>query len=236
MFIIILYSVKTTSRNKDWENNTTLFNTDVKNSTNSFRLHAQVASTLRADGEKEDDKAKKDSLFKMAILEYSLSLTIFPHQSEGWYNAGLCYHYINDTTNAKISYNNAINLSPKYKEAHNNLGVLYFAKADYDSAYIYFNKAYQADPNYPDAIANIGAVFHNKGEYLKAIEYYDKSITLNPMNFNVYNNIIRIYEMYKKVAESKKDNLAVSDYNTKIESYKNRLAKAQQMAKDNQKP
>ena len=190
--ILIVYSVITINRNKDWENNYTLFLTGVEVCPNSARMHHFLGSVCREMGEQEKDFQKRNTLFNKAIHSYKKSIEIYSKYSVSYYNLGVTYYLKSDIDNALNAYKSAIDIEPQYMDALNNTGVMYFEKKDFNNALKYFLKMLEIDKNDSRAIGNVGAIYHNKQDYENAIIYYDKAISINPNNIIVYNNLVKI--------------------------------------------
>ncbi|MGI8580735.1 MAG: protein O-mannosyl-transferase TMTC1-related protein [Chitinophagaceae bacterium] len=105
---IILYSVKTFSRNKDWKDNVTLFGHDVNVSENSATAHFILGTSLLYDVyPNEKDKVKQDSLLNDIISELSRGNEIVSAASTYApsynYQLGIAYMYKKDPKNALIN-------------------------------------------------------------------------------------------------------------------------------------
>jgi len=190
--ILIIYSVITINRNKDWENGYALYLSGAEICPNSARTHYQLGNAYREMGEVEKDFQVKNKLFNNAISSYNRSINIYSKYTVSYYNLGVTYYEIGDIDNALKAYKNAIDIEPNL-DALNNIGVIYFEKKDFDSALKYWLKILEIDKNNSKAISNVGAVYHNKQDYKNAIIYYEKAISINPYDINVYNNLVKVY-------------------------------------------
>jgi len=199
---LILYSFKTYSRNKEWENNFTLFTADITASPNSARTHFSLGSMLNTNSEFETNPEKKKAMLLKAIESLGRCLEIYPEFSAAWYNMGVAYYSLGDEKNALISYDNCLKIAPNDKQALNNSGVIYFNNKEYDTAMGYFLKTVKAYPNFPDPYANIGAVYHNQGNYQEALKYYNKALEFNPNNRMVIGNLAKLYNSLGDVEKS----------------------------------
>jgi tetratricopeptide (TPR) repeat protein len=185
--ILLLYSVKAISRNQVWKNNTTLFLTDAKTSSNSakvqmtagFELTALVDKnfdSLRRDGSLQEitdlldmnvnvaslaDTSLKRLLLERAMKYLDTSLKIYPTRATAWLQLG----------------NTAYKL-------HNNLSE---AVAYFDSAEVYGSGA-----NY-DAWYNMGTLQLNNNQPMQARESLLKAIVLKPDEFVCRFNLALAY-------------------------------------------
>lgn len=188
--ILLLFSVKTISRNNEWKNNFTLFKAGLKSAPHSASAHSSYASELRRQAEQEPmNVEQRQKLLDESVAEYWKALKIYPKYAEASYNMGVSFWDGNNIDSAAAAYRRTISINPDYLNAWNNLGVYYIKKAKYDSAIIIYKTLIRKSPEYSGAYANIGAAYHNIRNYDSALYYYNKALMLNPNNENVRNNI-----------------------------------------------
>ncbi len=189
--VLVLFSLKTFTRNKDWKDNFSLFASGVEATPNSSRVQSSLGSSYREMGEKETDTNKRAALFQKAIVYYKKAIEILPDNTEALYNAGVSYYGMGDRYNALKTYEQTLKVSPEYTHAANNAGVIHFERKDYENAKKYFLQALKYDTNNSDALGNLGAINHNLGNLKEAVEYYKKSLAINPVNQNVKANLAK---------------------------------------------
>lgn len=201
--ILILFSIKTVDRNRDWKNNFALFEAGAAASPNSSRAVSALGSAYRDSAEKQRNPKIRMELFQKAIPYYQRAIEILPENTEALYNAGVTYYGVGDRENALKMYVQALKVSPDYTNAANNAGVIYFERGEYENAKKYFEQALQYQPNNSDALGNIGAINHNQKNYEEAIKYYNRALAVNPMNQNVRENLEKAKN---SLAESSRQN------------------------------
>jgi len=189
--VVVLFSFKTFTRNKDWKDNFSLFASGVEATPNSSRAESALGSSYREMGEKATDPNKRIAFFQKAIVYYKKAIEILPDNTEALYNAGVSYYGMGNKDNALKVYEHTLKVSPEYTSAANNAGVIYFERKDYANAKKYFEQALKYDANNADALGNLGAINHNLGNLKDAIEYYKKSLAINPVNQNVQANLVK---------------------------------------------
>ena len=187
--VVVLFSFKTFSRNRDWKDNFSLFASGVEATPNSSRAESALGSSYREMGEKEQTPNKRTELFQKAIVYYKKAIEILPDNTEALYNAGVSYYGMGDKENALKVYLQALKIAPEHTNAANNAGVIFFERKDYENGKKYFEQALKYDANNSDALGNLGAINHNIGNLKEAIEYYRKSLEINPVNQNVHANL-----------------------------------------------
>ncbi len=195
---ILGFSFKTFTRNKEWENNFTLFASGVEATPNSSRAESALGSAYRDSAEKTQNPNMKMELYQKAVPYYKKAIEILPDNTEALYNLGVTYYGMGDKENALKVYETTLKISPEYTNAANNSGVIYFERQDYANAKKYFELALQYMPNNADALGNLGAINHNMGNLPAAIDYYKKALALNPANQNVQSNLAKAEAALKK--------------------------------------
>jgi len=195
--ILILFSFKTFSRNKDWKDNYSLFLSSVDATPNSSRVQSSLGSSYREQAEQEQDMIMRGNLYGQAIEQYMNAVKILPDNTEALYNMGVCYYAVGDRENALKVYEQVLKITPEYTNAANNAGVIYFERKDYENARKYFEQAIKYDVNNADALGNLGAINHNLGNIKEAVDYYKRSLAINPGNQNVQANLVKAEQAFK---------------------------------------
>ncbi len=192
--ILIFYSIKTISRNAAWENNFTLFSTDILTVPNSARANQSLAFEYMQLGQAEPSPDKKNELLNKAIEYYSKSILIYPKYSEAYYNKGVAFLQLNNNDSAKNCFLQSIYFEAKNAKSYNNLGLIFFNQKNADSATYYFSKAFMLDSNTAEICGNYALILHNKNKFKEAEYLYLKSLQLNPAQINIYSNLAILYQ------------------------------------------
>lgn len=194
VILLLLYSVKTITRNHDWKNNLTLFESGILSSPNSTRAHASLAYEYKLEAQASADPALKGSYLEKALKEFNTSLEIMPENTYASYNMGVMEYELGHLEEAKKLYLKTIRYDPKDLNALNNLTAICVQREEYDDALKYYFMTLDLKPGDADVVGNIGAIYQRQGNFAKAIEFDEKALALNPANINVYNNLIGIYD------------------------------------------
>lgn len=129
MIIILgLYSVKTISRNNAWENDLTLFTTDVKTSTNSAKSNCSAGGKLIEEAQKPENKQNSvvhDQMCQEAIGYLERALSIYPEYIDALNLLGNA-HYEHNFAIAKSLhyYSKVLKLRPFHNIAYNNARIV----------------------------------------------------------------------------------------------------------------
>ncbi len=155
VIIFSLYSFKTITRNAVWENNITLFSTDVTTSPSSCQVHRHYGSELIDMGILEKNPEKKNELFQEGLKQLKIALDIYPHFGDVFLQLGYAYQHIKENNDSAIYYyNRATEDAPGQVSSYNNLGAVYEKLGSQELASYYFNKAVEVNPNFSMAVSN----------------------------------------------------------------------------------
>ncbi len=192
ILISIPYTLKTIDRNKEWESNFSLFESGVSATPNNSRAVSALASVYRNRAEEAQNQQEVSLNYEKAKVGYKKSVTLYPENTDSWYNLGVVQMNIGEKNEAKNSFLQSIELDPYHISARNNLGVIYFETKNYEAAKRQFRNCLKIDKSYQSAFANLGAVYHNLGEYKKAKENYLKALELNPNDQSSLSNLNKL--------------------------------------------
>ena len=210
--LFIPYTVKTIVRSRSWENNTTLFSTDVKSINNSAFLHYFWGLDLYLASLKEKDTDKKSILTDNAIVELTSAINIWYDLREAHNILGKCYKEKKDYLNAikHFEYATESKWYPKKPLMFYSLASCYLKLNRLDSASAIFDSVIKYDPNYANAYNDKGYILMKKRNYSEAIPVFTKSITLNPQFELGYFNLGLAYFKQKQFPEALENFIAAS--------------------------
>ncbi len=209
--IVLLYSVSTFARNKEWYDNSSLYGADVLKVPESVHMQFYYANHLSSDEEvaKISDSLELRKIYEKALSHLNICTEIHPRYADAYQRKGFIYHKLKDYQKAGESYEKSISINPTFPVAQNNYANLLFETGRYEEALKYFTSAFRLNPHYSHAAANIASVhgvygegFRQKArqdparqaEYLSeseknfriAIEYFRKAIDLDPEAVSPY--------------------------------------------------
>lgn len=174
--VLGLYAFKTIDRNKAWENNFTLYQTDVKTSFNSAHSNHSYGLALSAKAEKAKDKSEQAKLYDSALVYLDRSFKIDPNNQNVNYLLGKIYgKYKNDMNKAIYYLNNAMNLDPNNIESYNDLGIAYAISGQYNKSIEIFENGLKIDPKNIGILKNLAVSYNNIGNKKKFQECLDKA-------------------------------------------------------------
>ncbi len=181
--ILLLYSVKTISRNFDWKDNITLYTHDVELNPISAKTHYYLGNELiKKIAEEEQDSVKKLAYLKKGIEEVRKSVAIFPEYSDGHTQIGVGFFKMNNMDSAAVYFNKGLQYNPNNSVALSNLGAYYFNKGRYAEAIDIYDKTLQLNPRFIDAMVNLGSCYGASGKFNDAVIWFTKAYELDPTN------------------------------------------------------
>jgi tetratricopeptide (TPR) repeat protein len=181
--ILMLYSVKTISRNSDWKDNITLYTHDVELNPMSAKTHYYLGNELiKKIAEEESDSLKKIDYLNKGILEVRKSVAIFPEYSDGHTQIGVGYFKMNNMDSAAVYFNKGLQYNPNNSVALSNMGAYYFNKGRYAEAIEIYDKTLLLNPRFIDAMVNLGSCYGASGRFNEAVVWFTKAYELDPNN------------------------------------------------------
>lgn len=139
-FVLILFSVKTISRNFDWRNQDNLWIATVRVSPNSPKAHLNLADVYFRRGE-----------YKKALDENKLAEALEPNYAAAIHNAGIAYLALNELDLAEANFLKTIQIDPSIASSYFRLGLIENQRGNRTKAIEYFNLSLKVDPSYVPA-------------------------------------------------------------------------------------
>jgi tetratricopeptide (TPR) repeat protein len=187
LVIVVLYSIRTITRNPVWKNNHTLFSHDVNLSPNSTRTHYYWGNyMIKPENLGVTDSLQQIVILDSAIKEMNRALAIFPGFCDVYKQLGVAYGKKNEIKNSFDHYVKAIECNPTDPPSHSNIGTIYFEQKNYPEALKAFHKAVSLDPNYTEALANLGSTYGMMKDYDNALKYLHQCIRTDPQYTQAY--------------------------------------------------
>ncbi|MCY7411195.1 MAG: tetratricopeptide repeat protein [Chitinophagales bacterium] len=211
--VLILFSIKTFSRNFVWKDNFTLLQHDIKTNPNSARILYSIGSTyIFEKGLSEVDSNKQKQDYRQGIGYLQKGLDILPEYGDAWFNMGLAYNYLEDYKNAAPSFDKGFEHTTKPSQQHYiGAGIAYGEMKEYPKSFSCFNRVFETNDTCYDASNNLGMFYSRIGKYDSSILLLTKAINLKPNLGKPYYNMGNTYA-YK------------GDYITAIEWYNKAIA------------
>nr|MBK9653634.1 tetratricopeptide repeat protein [Bacteroidota bacterium] len=209
--VLIAASLKTFSRNRDWESDTTIFSTDSRHAPGSARIHYLYGNHfLQELNQKKVPQDQQENYWNIAVAELKKSIECHADYMESYMGLGDCYARKGMFKEAFDIYNVAIKRKPDFANAHNSLGNCYFKAGQYDNAILALQQAIKIQPDYAEAYNNMGSAYFSKGDYANAVTAFQTAIRISPTYVDAHKNLGSAYGTMK-------------DYDKSIASFLNAL-------------
>lgn len=181
--ILMLYSVKTWSRNPAWENDFTLFSTDVKTSVNSAKGNAAAAAKYRELAEQEGILPnQKAEAYQKAIQYWTRALEIHPSYFDVALDLGITHFRYNKNTEQTLqNFRQAFLINPDNKKIYQFSSAVFNEYKNPQKKLEYYLSLNQLKPNKYFVLYEIGVTYGKELNQLDiAIEYLEKAVKVNP--------------------------------------------------------
>lgn len=195
--VILLFSIKTVTRNEVWQSDFKLFTTDVKTSTNSAKVLNASGGILTAKAYEEKDQAKKEAMLHEALGYLQQAVKVHPAYKNAYLIMGNAYYYLNQYEPAIEAYGKALAIDPEFQDAFTNQAVVLREAGKYAGekqndlikAETYLNRSYQMNPNDIETVRLLGVLNGVKGNHAKAAAFFAKVVQLQPNDAQAYLNL-----------------------------------------------
>ena len=193
--VLALYGVKTVSRNLDWKDDFTLFDTDIRVSPNSALLtHNYGIRCLHKGYDITANILRDPAMVLKSIDLFTKAFKGFPDNYEAIGYRGYAYTKLKKFDLAIADYEKAIELNPVNTPALSALGYLYRNHLKQpDKAEALYRRAVAADPRFVEARRNLGAVLAVRSRFAEAIEQWKEGLKYAPDNLLLNQYIGRAY-------------------------------------------
>lgn len=195
--ILLLFSLKTITRNTVWESDFKLFTTDVKTSVNSAKVLNAAGGALTTNAFEEKDEAKRSKMLNEAIGYLQKAVKIHPGYKNAYLIMGNAYYFLGQYEPAIEAYGHALTIDPNFQDAFKNQAIVlrdagkYAGEQQNDliKAETYLMRSYQMAPQDVETLRLLGVLNGIKGNHSKASEYFAKVVEFEPGNADAYLNL-----------------------------------------------
>ena len=189
--VVLLYAVKTVTRNLDWKDDFSLCKADYPVSPNSARLTYAYGKQFLATGyDKKAGVVRDEAMVENAIALLSRSLELYPRNYEALGERGWAQARLKRYDKAMDDYRKALDLNPKDPAALNALGYLVHNHLKQpEKAEDLYRRAVEADPRMAEARLNYGVMLANARRFPEAIEQWRSGLNSDPENIKLHRYI-----------------------------------------------
>ncbi len=186
--ITLLFSAKTIIRNPAWQDNYTLFSTDIKTSTNSAKLNNAMGGVTIEEAVKPENSNKKVILLNEAIGYLTTATKVHPSYGNAYLLMGNAFFHQENYGKAVEFYQYTIQQfdNPNGKNNLFEAGKKLVEKKDYKKAIPILEEAKSYLANNIEIYGNLGAAYGQTQQHQKAIDNFKKVIELDPKNVKAH--------------------------------------------------
>lgn len=199
LIIALPFAVLTVLRNPAWQDNFTLFSTDIHVSANSAKLRNALGgelSTRFANGTSTDTADVRE-----AVGHLQEATRIHPRYKNAYLLLGNAYYYLQQYEAAISQYRRALEIDPGYADALNNLPVAlrdagkYYGEQrnDLATAQRLLLEAYALNPADFETNRLLGVSYGLGGQPMEAIKYFTRATEIQPNNAEAWLNLGTAY-------------------------------------------
>jgi len=198
--VVVIYSIKTFFRSRDWRDNVALFGAAAKASPNSARAHYGYGSALFASAlENKGEAAKIAEKYEQSKKEYEKSLSIYPEYSNAFLGLGFFYKNKADYKNATSFFEKAraTTQQPKpilYKE----LGYAYLKNGQFEKSIAALDSFLMLDRENASVLNFKGSALFGLQKYNEALPVFMMASQIDPGNIDILKNIGRCHFYLKE--------------------------------------
>lgn len=185
--VLLLFSARTIKRNEVWQNNFTLFTSDVIVSENSVKCNIAAGGEWMAFAEKQNDDSLKADGYRKAITYLEKSLSLHPKATNGHILLGNALaKFRRDFKGAIHHYMEVLEYDPNDRNAVNNIFIV-LGSLDNDQNLDYkisvCRHLTEINPLHAEAFSTVGKLYGQfKSDFDSALYYLEKARTIDPGN------------------------------------------------------
>ena len=195
--IVLLYSIKTVSRNAVWVSDNTLYETGIHSAPNSSRTQSFYGVTQYRKALAENNPNKKKELFDAAVKYLRMSTETYPGFTETYHHLALVYEAQNNNPLAIEAYKSAIKSNPEYFPGMTNLGVLFYKLKNYTQAENYLKQSLLLAPNNVITNRSLGLTYKKMNRFKEAEIYFKNALDTQYNDKHLFD----LVELYKAMGD-----------------------------------
>lgn len=167
--ILIALTTRTIVRNRDWQNQDTLWLAAAKTSPSSPQNHNNLGDLYGRQGD-----------LKRAVEEFQVAINLQPNYADAYHNLANTYQQMGQTDQAIESYQKAVKFNPSLWQSHQNLAGIYFEQENFAQAQTELAQAAAINPQNANLRLNLAIVYLKLGENDKAKGELEEALKINP--------------------------------------------------------
>jgi len=204
ILIMILYAVKTISRNTAWKNDFTLFTTDVKVSVNGAKSNCSAGGKLIEEATKKGNEHLRNDYLKLAIKYLNHSLKIHPTYGDALLLLGNAYYEYNKNYDSTIwAYRTLLLLNPEHNLVYSNTSLIFSNLDSVDFKIKVWEEYYKINPNRFETNYELGHLYGRyKNDLIRSKYFLLKAYKIKPDDTSLNKDLGVVYGMLSQFDSS----------------------------------
>jgi tetratricopeptide (TPR) repeat protein len=202
--VCLLFSIKVISRNRAWQNDYTLFTTDVKTSINGAKSNCSAGGILLESMDTIANPLRQLNTLNQSMIYLKKAVSIHPKYLDAWLLLGNAYFKQKNGTDSAIwCYATILNINPDHKLAFTNAQALVNREKTPDVKIKILEIMDRYKPNDYDVNYQLGTLYgKGKNDLDNAIHYLVKATTINPGGKEAYMDLGVAYGFKREYGKS----------------------------------
>jgi tetratricopeptide (TPR) repeat protein len=176
---------KTIDRNRDWEDELTLYAADMPYLEQSAKANFIYATNLRSSVvERLKSGVPRKQIIpdaQICIRHFKQATRVYPAYADAWNNLGESFLLLLNESDSAIQYfEKAVEHNPQFTAAFYNLGYTYQVTDQPEKAIPNYEKALELQPYEIKAMSNLALLYQKTGQTEKAVALNEDIITIEP--------------------------------------------------------
>ena len=221
---VLLFSLKTVTRNAAWASNETLFFADVKTSTNSAKIHNACGGVLFDQAMKEKNVVEQSEICQRALMYLDKAISIYPNYKDAYMSRGGCNYLLKNYDAAVDDYRRAQQLAGEDARIKTALSLVlrdagkYHGeqRGDVAKAFQYLTESWQYNTKDAETARLLGVANGVQGKHTDAIAWFSKAVELSPDNATFFFDLSMAYRGAGDLAKSEEALRKAVEINPKI--------------------
>lgn len=199
--LLVLYSLISFSRNRDWKDRITLFSRDIKTVENSAQAQNLLAVHLLLQANNEPDPLKQKQMREESLKHFDRAIEIYPHFLNPVFDRARLLESMRRYDEALAGYKAATAIDTGFLTPYFSMGIIYQNKGMDKEAAQCYEKYLPAHPLQMEVYANLSYAYFKIEQFDKSIATNQRAIAVSPNSFDPYLNIGKTY-MHLKQTDS----------------------------------
>ena len=186
--VVLLWSIKTITRNTDWKNNYILFSKDIRISKNSAKLNNALGGEIITQALKADDAEFRNEEIRRAITYLEKATELHPTYRNAFLLLGNAKYHLSEYGTAIAYYRRALSLDANYSDALNNLAVALRdagkeageKKGNLQQALTFLKESEQLNNQDYETLRLLGVAYGMSQNHDNAIKYFTLALNIRP--------------------------------------------------------